>query len=78
MQKEDDSNKKLISKEELNEAYAALKELAPQMDYEAVKMVLESVFEYKIPDEEKETIKELEAALKTFNWDKMEDILKSK
>ena len=77
-EKEDDSNKKLISKEELNEAYAALKELAPQMDYEAVKMVLESVLEYKIPDEEKETIKELEAALKTFNWDKMEDILKSK
>ena len=75
---EDDSNKELIPEEELQGAYEALKELAPQMDYDSIEMVLEQVREYRLPQEDGALVTEIEKALKTFDWDKMEDLLKDK
>ena len=72
----DDSDKELIDEEELEGAFEALKELAPQMDYDAIEMVLEQVHEYRLPDEKAKLIGEIEKALKTFDWDRMEELLK--
>ena len=76
VEEQDDSGKALIDDGELKEAYMALKELAPQMDYDGIELVLEGIGEYRLPDEDKKVITEIEKALKTFNWDKMEEILK--
>ena len=74
---EDDVDKPLISDEELEGAIEALKELAPQMDYDAIEMVLEQVHEYRLPKDSADVIHEVEKTLKTFDWDKMEEILKN-
>ncbi|MCR4690053.1 MAG: response regulator [Lachnospiraceae bacterium] len=73
--KEEDSGKPEISPEELEDAYGALKECIPQMDYDAVEMILESLEEYKLPDEDREKMEALSKYLKFFNWEMMEDLI---
>ena len=75
---EDDSAKELIPEEELAEAYEALKELAPQMDYDSIEMILEQIHEYRLPMEDADLMAGIEKALKTFDWDKMEELLQNK
>ena len=74
----DNSNKEPIAEDELMGAIEALKELVPQMDFDSVKMVINDVMEYKLPEEEEQLFNELAKALRTFNWDKMEELLKDK
>ena len=74
----DNSNKEPIAEDELMGAIEALKELVPQMDFDSVEMVINDVMEYKLPEEEEQIFNELAKALRTFNWDKMEELLKDK
>ncbi|MBP5185297.1 MAG: Hpt domain-containing protein, partial [Lachnospiraceae bacterium] len=71
----DDEGKPEISEEELREAYTALKEFVPQMDYDAVEMTLNELKGYKLPDDDREKLKKLEKLLKVFAWDEMEKLL---
>ena len=48
------------------------------MDFDSVEMVINDVMEYKLPEEEEQIFNELAKALRTFNWDKMEELLKDK
>ena len=64
-----------IPEEELKEAYEALKEVVPQMDYDSVEMILEQLAGYKLPGEDKTRIDELGKLLKLFDWDNMEKLL---
>ena len=73
--KEDDKNKPLLPPEELNEAVNAIKELVPQMDYDAIEMVMEQIHEYKLEEKDAKAFADIEKALKTFDWDKMEELL---
>ena len=75
---EDDSGKEPIPEDELAGAIDAIKELAPQMDYDSIEMVISEVKSYKLKDEAHKLFTELEKALKTFNWDKIEELLKDK
>jgi HPt (histidine-containing phosphotransfer) domain-containing protein len=75
-EEDEDSDKGMISEADLQDAYEALRELVDQMDYDAIEMVLASVAEYRLPDDEKEKFKDLNKYLKLFDWDKMEEILK--
>ena len=72
---EEDIEKELIAPEELSDAYEALKELIPQMEYDAIEMLFEELDNYRLPETDAETIAELKKALKVFDWDKMEQIL---
>ena len=45
------------------------------MDYDAIEMILASVGEYRLPEDEEEKFKDLNKYLKLFDWDKMEEIL---
>ncbi|MCR5579996.1 MAG: response regulator [Pseudobutyrivibrio sp.] len=78
VKKEDSSNKEPIDASELKEAYEALKELVPLMDYDAIEMVISQVKEYALPEEDSSLFDELEKAYKTFNWDRMEELLEGK
>ena len=61
-----------IPADELTEAMGALKEVIPQMDYDAVEMILGDLEAYRLPDAEAARITELKKLLKILDWDGME------
>lgn len=74
--KVDEEGKEPIPEDELEGAYEALKEVIPQMDYDAVQMVIDGLMEYKLPEKDAEKIYDLTKMLKVFDWDAMEEWLK--
>ncbi len=72
---DDDEGKEPIPEDELKDAYAALKEIIPQMDYDSVEMIIDDLKKYKLPEEDKAKIDRLAMLLKTFDWDKMEELI---
>ena len=72
---EEDKDKPEIPEAELKEAYMALADMVPQMDYDAVEMILEQLNEYKLPEEDDICIKEMAKKLKLFDWDGMQDLI---
>ena len=71
----DEDDKEMIPEDELKEAYSALKEVIPQMDYDSVEMILEQLGEYRLPSEDKERIDEISRMLKLLDWDGMEKLM---
>ena len=71
----DNSGKELIPEKTLCEAYKALADVIPQMDYDSVEMILDSLKEYALPDEEEKRITELEKMLRSFDWEEMENLM---
>lgn len=74
---EDNSDKDPIPEAELKEAYDALNEFVTQMEYDGAIMVVEQVKKYKLPEKDKKKFDNIEHALKQFDWDKVEDELKT-
>ncbi|MBR2187073.1 MAG: response regulator, partial [Lachnospiraceae bacterium] len=60
---------------ELKEAYAVIREFIPQMDYDAVEMMIGQLKEYKLPPEDEEKVAELEKKLKVLDWEGMEELV---
>ncbi len=71
----DDSDKEMIPAKELEEAYKALKEVIPQMDYDSVELILSGLEGYALPPEDDKKIKELTKMLNDFDWDGMEALI---
>ncbi|MCR5773686.1 MAG: response regulator [Lachnospiraceae bacterium] len=71
----DEDDKEPIPRDELEGAYAALKEVIPQMDYDSVEMILEQLKTYRLPDEDRKKTEELERLLKALDWDAMEALV---
>lgn len=68
----DVSDKPVISSSDLKNAYGAIAEFAPQMDYDAVEMVLSEIKEYKLSPEDEKKVKNLEKLLRNFDWSGIE------
>ncbi len=68
-------DKEAISEEELKEAYSALSDVVPQMDYDSVEMILEQLSGYALPEEDSRIVKELTKKMKLFDWDGMEELI---
>ena len=64
-----------IPENELKDAYMALKEVVPQMDYDAVEMILDQLKDYRLPDEDQKKIDEIKGHLKNFDWGAMEELI---
>ena len=71
----DTAEKEMIPEEELKEAYTALAEVIPQMDYDAVEMILDQLKEYRLSEEDERKFKEISRLLKVFDWTSMETII---
>ncbi|MCR5238179.1 MAG: response regulator [Lachnospiraceae bacterium] len=71
----DTAEKEMIQEEELKEAYTALAEVIPQMDYDAVEMILDQLKGYRLPEEDERKFKEISRLLKVFDWTSMETII---
>ncbi len=74
---EEEDNRELISEAELEEAYAALKEFIPAMEYDGVEMVLQQINEYKLSEEDRVFFEKLQLAHKKFDWDEMESLIEN-
>lgn len=74
-EKEADDNRQPIPEEDLSGAYEALKEVIPQMDYDAVEMIIGELKAYKLPEKDEVTFLQLEKMLKAFDWDGMEELM---
>ena len=70
----ENNDKKTIPEDELRDAYNALKEVIPQMDYDSVEMIVNQVNEYKLPKVDAERFRELEKLMKKLDWDAMEEL----
>ena len=68
----DVSDKPVIPDRELKEAYLALSDVIPQMDYDSVEMILESLAEYALPPEDDKKMEKVSKLLKSFDWDGLE------
>ncbi|MBQ6589217.1 MAG: Hpt domain-containing protein [Butyrivibrio sp.] len=64
-----------IAPEDLIDAYNALKEYIPKMDYDAVEVILDSLKEYKLPQKDHDTVDKLKELLVQMNWDVMNDLI---
>ena len=71
----DNSEKEMIPESELKDAYEALRELVPQMDYDSVEMVIGNLKEYRLPDKDAKIVADLEKMLRTLDWDSMAQML---
>ena len=71
----EDEGKEPIDEAELQDAYSALKEVIPQMDYDAVEMIVDQLLGYKLPEVDAKAINELQKLLKRFDWDAMDEWL---
>ncbi len=60
---------------ELSEGYGALKELSENMDYDGAEMVLEELSAYRLPEADREKVKELKRLLKLLDWDRFTELL---
>ncbi len=64
-----------ISREALEEAYDALRSFVSQMDFDAVKMILDEIAMYSLPAEDEEIFEALGRKILTFDWEEMENLL---
>ena len=74
--KEDEEDKPLISAEGLEEAYGAIREIAEMFDYDSLMGVMESLKEYRLPEEEKDRFASLKKAVANADWDQINSIMK--
>lgn len=72
---EDAEEKEEVPEEELRDAYHALCEVAEQMDYDSVEMILEEMDAYCLPEEDRKRFEEMSRRLKLLDWDGIEEIL---
>ena len=69
---ENTGDKELICEDELREAFMALFDVIPQMDYDSVETVIDGLKDYSLPPKQDEQIKDLTKLLRNFDWDGME------
>ncbi len=73
-----EDDKSPISEGDISNAYEALKEFIPQMDYDAVEMIISEMKEYKLQGADKEIFDKLEKMLPSLDWEAMEGLIKEK
>ncbi len=71
-----DGGKKPIDPAMLSDAYEALGEFVPMMDYDSAEMVIVSLKDYALPAEDAKRMTKLETLLKQLKWEEMSEILK--
>ena len=55
-----------------------LKELVPQMDYDAIEMMMDELKVYRLPEEDEKIMTEIKRLLKLYDWEAMEKLIEDK
>ena len=72
---DDESGFPMIPEDKLKEAYDTIRELSVAFDYDSVTYVMESLSEYRVPEEEKERFSALKNAVSNVDWDTINNLL---
>ncbi|MBO4401679.1 MAG: response regulator [Selenomonadaceae bacterium] len=72
---EDDSDKPLIDDDALAEAYEALNEAAAGFDYDTAMFVLDSLADYRIPENQREKFSQIKSAAAKPDWETLANLL---
>ncbi len=72
---DDDSDKPLIDKLELDEAFGAMKDIAASFDYDSLLFVFKSLDEYRLPDKSAEYYKQIKEAAEKLDWEQVKELL---
>ncbi len=75
IKKEEYKKLKPISDDELKDAYSALKDSILAEDYDATEFILKEVMKYKLPENDRATMNQLENLLKNLEWDEMSKVV---
>ncbi len=59
----------------VSDAYEALRDVISMMDYDSVEMILDSLSEYKLSDDDQKRIDEIGKNLRALDWEAMEALL---
>ena len=70
--------KQPISDEELGEAFAALREIVPTLDYDAMESILGELSKYSLPDVQQKRVDKINRLLHQFDWDELEELLEDR
>ena len=73
--KESDKDLPLISEARLREVYVSLRDSAENFDTESAECALNYLAGFRIPEEEKERVEQLRAAVHDFDWGRVGNIL---
>ena len=65
----------MMPSDTLEEVYQAIEEFSVAMDYDCVKMVMDSVKEYSLGEEDTKRFDEINKLLLEMNWDKIKKVL---
>ena len=74
---DEDESLPVMPAEKLYEAYDAIRELAEMFDYDSVLFVMDSLSGYRAPEEEKEKLAALKAAVSKPDWDMIKKVLEN-
>ena len=61
----------------LADAYSSLKEFAQAQDYDLAEMVINSLKEFRLPEDDDKKITAIEKSLYALKWDEIINVLKS-
>ncbi len=75
---DEEIEKPLISGEQLEDAYSALKEVAQFFDYDTVQTIISSIDDYVLPDEEQSKFNEIRNAANKADWDMLNKLMEDK
>lgn len=64
-----------IDGDTLADAYMALDEIVPMMDYDSVEMILELMKEFRLPESDAKRFKEMDVKLRQLDWDGIAGVL---
>ncbi len=67
----------LIPEDMLADAYAGLSEFAEAMDFDLARMVIDSVKEYRLPDEDEKRFVRIQECLSQMDWEGIKDTVRS-
>ena len=73
---EDMEQKKEVSREQLDDAYQSLTELAEVMDYDSAMFIIKSLEDMMLPADDREKVRNIKAAASNLDWEKVKELLK--
>lgn len=73
----DDSEKPLIDKNELAEAFVAMKDISASFDYDSLMFIFQSLDEYRLPEDKAEVYRQIKEAAAKLDWTKIKEILEN-
>ena len=78
MSTDTDEEKPPVEPDALKDAYAALSEFIEAMDFDLADMVIKSMKDFKLPDDDEKIFTEMEKLLTGLHWDEMRKLLDEK